>query len=523
MTDATSDTVYDVVIVGYGPTGMVLGALLGRQGRRVAVIEAHTGLYNLPRAATFDDEIMRTFQKLGAAAEVAEGTLVQTTYEWQNAGGDLLMRHHFDERGRAGWAEWYMMYQPHLEDVLDGICIDLENVEIFRGWRVVGVSDEPAVTAVDAGGDRRVLRGQYIVGCDGGNSFLREALDIEIDDFDFTAPWLVTDFVIRRDLDVPAAMQVCDPAQPTAVIRIGPKHQRFSFMLHPDETVEHATDPDNVWERVSRWVTTDDVELQRIAYYTFRSLVARAWSRGPIFLAGDAAHQMPPFLGQGMCSGIRDAHNLAWKLDLVLSGTAGKTLLETYELERSPHVRAITDKSMELGRIQTLRDPVAARARDAHWIAQRVQNAGPEKLQYPGLAAGLIAADSGHPAAPVGKLFIQGEVETDDGRGLFDDLVGGGFVLITRGAEPLRLLEDEQWKEWSRIGGHTACLTLDGMSPTFGTAVVSFKDLEGVYAQWFEDNDCAAVIVRPDWYVYGTARDAGGLTALLARLGTALH
>ncbi|MBV9817916.1 MAG: bifunctional 3-(3-hydroxy-phenyl)propionate/3-hydroxycinnamic acid hydroxylase [Solirubrobacterales bacterium] len=518
----------DVVIVGYGPTGMMLGLLLGQRGHRVTIVEAHRGLYNQPRAATFDDEVMRTFQKLGLASAVAEGTMRQLNYEWQNADGQLLIEHTFDQRGRAGWAEWYMMYQPHLEDVLDAACRGLANVEILRGHRVTEVTDcadVASVVAVSADGDATVVPGRYVVGCDGGNSFVRPALGIELDDYGFEAPWLVTDFRIRRPLGLPAALQVCDPEQPTAIIRIGPNHQRFSFMLHDGETVEHATDPDNVWRRVARWVGPDDVEMQRVAHYTFCSLIAKTWSRGRVLLAGDAAHQMPPFLGQGMCSGIRDAHNLAWKLDLILSGTADASLLDTYQPERDPHVRAITEMAIALGKIQTLRDPEAVRERDERWLALRAQHAEPERLRFPGLTGGLVAAAAQPEDAETGagELFIQGLVEVAGRRGLFDDRIGQGFTLISRATDPLATLDAEQARRWSRIGGRMAWFASDGaITETAGDGATRFVDLDGDYARWFDAHGCAAVVVRPDWYVYGIAHDASALSRLLSRLDTAL-
>ena len=155
------------------------------------------------------------------------------------------------------------------------------------------------------------------------------------------------DFRKRRHLEsLPTFRQVCDPAQPTAIVQIGPHHHRFSFMLDRDETAEAATNESRVWERVAAYLRPTEAELVRVANYVFRSRIAERWRSGPIMLAGDAAHEMPPFLAQGMCSGIRDSHNLAWKLDLVLRGYADAAILDTYQPEREPHVRFITEKAM---------------------------------------------------------------------------------------------------------------------------------------------------------------------------------
>ena len=224
-----------------------------------------------------------------------------------------------------------------------------------------------------------------------------------MDDYGFQEPWLVCDFRLKRDVDLPMALQYGDPDQPTSIISIGPHHHRFSFMLDEVVSSAEAVDPDEVWRRVSRWITRDDAELIRAAPYTFRSTVAQQWKQGRILLAGDAAHQMPPFLGQGTCSGFRDAHNLAWKLDLVLQG-AIEDLLETYAAERSPHVRAITEKAVELGRVQTVRDKQAARLRDEELLRRKRSGRRPEGFRFPGYSEGFLAPASPDDSAR-GQLF----------------------------------------------------------------------------------------------------------------------
>ena len=164
---------------------------------------------------------------------------------------------------------------------------------------------------------------------------MRRKLGANVEDYGFQENWLVCDFRVRRPVEsLPTFRQICDPAQPTSIVRIGPDHHRFSFMLHPGEAPEAATEPAAVWSRVGRFLTGDAADLIRVADYVFRSRIADRWRHGRAFLAGDAAHEMLPFLAQGMCSGIRDSHNLAWKLDLVLTGRAGAALLDTYQAER---------------------------------------------------------------------------------------------------------------------------------------------------------------------------------------------
>jgi 2-polyprenyl-6-methoxyphenol hydroxylase-like FAD-dependent oxidoreductase len=516
-----------VAIVGYGPTGMTLAALLGQAGHSVVVLERYPGLYNLPRAACFDDEIMRTFQKLGVSAEVLPGAIVQRDYEWVNGEGETLVEISYDDPAPGGWAQLYMMYQPHIEDVLDGLCRSLPEVEVHQGVTVeaIGAGEESVeLRGRRADGTEVAVRARFAIGADGGTGFVRPALGIGFDSYGFEENWLVCDFRCPPGLDgVPTFRQVCDPAQPIAIVRIGPDHQRFSFMLEPDEDRATATAPERVWARVADYLAPDDAELIRVANYVFRSRVAERWREGRVLLAGDAAHEMPPFLAQGMCSGMRDAHNIAWKLDLVLRGLAPHDLLDTYQPEREPHVRFITEKAIELGRVQTLRDPERARERDERMLQARAENRAPEKLRYPPLAGAGLAARTGAPHA--GEFFVQGRVAKGAGDGtgverLFDDVVGQGPCIVARNGA-LDDLDARHRAEWKAIGGRMASLGGEAFAGGDGTAVLT--DADGTYGAWFDAHGCEVAIVRPDWYLFGTA-DRGErlpelVDAVLAALG----
>lgn len=474
----------DVAVIGYGPTGMTLAALLGQRGHRVVVLERYEGLYNLPRAACFDDEIMRTFQKLGLTEAVSQGAVAQRDYDWLNADGETLVELEYPDPGPGGWAALYMMFQPHLETVLDRHVKALPNVEVRQGFTVSRISqDEDAVT-IHGGDGTQAVRARYMVGADGGSGFTRRTLCASVDDYGFQENWLVCDFRMRRAVPgLPMFRQICDPAQPVSIVRIGPEHHRFSFMLNPGETPEEAVDPARVWARVSPYLSQDDAEMIRVVNYVFRSRIADRWRQGRVLLAGDAAREMPPFLGQGMCSGIRHSHNLAWKLDLVLTGRADPAVLDTYQAEREPHVRFITEKAIELGRVQTLRDPAAARERDARLIAQRRAQQRPEKLKFP--------APTGRLVANSGAFFPQGRVRHGEREGRFDDVVGAGWCIVASVPGVLAHLTDAHREAWTVIEGRIV---------VFGTPreALPLVDSDGAYGAWFAANSCRAVVVRPN-------------------------
>jgi 3-(3-hydroxy-phenyl)propionate hydroxylase/flavoprotein hydroxylase len=411
-----------------------------------------------------------------------------------------------------------MMYQPDLEEALDAVCRSMPQVEVRHSSTVVALEQNPenVTLTVEEPEGPRTVRARYAVGCDGGNSFVRSALGVGLHDYGFSEPWMVCDFRFRRHAQVPAALQLGDPLAPTSIISLGPAHHRFSFMLDSVDDFETERDPRRVWKRVASYLTPDDADLIRVATYTFRSLISDRWRRGRVLLAGDAAHQMPPFLGQGMCSGIRDAQNLAFKLDLVLRGTAPDDVLDTYQREREPHVRAVTERGIELGHLQTLRDPERAAERDQTLLARRAASGPPEPTPFPDLEDGLFAQAR---RAGRGQLSVQGVVDDGTRRDRLDQVVGGGFHLLVEGGF-LDALEGDGLHD--RLAGAGVRVVVPAERAAAHPVAAVVHDVDGTYRDWFTELDCSAVAVRPDFYVFGTASGPDGVAGLAAELLSAI-
>jgi hypothetical protein len=287
-------------------------------------------------------------------------------------------------------------------------------------------------------------------------------------------------------------------------------------MIFPDEPVEEAMKPENVWKRLARpeGGTPDDFELVRVASYKFTSQIVDRWRVGRVFLAGDAAHLMPPFLAQGMCSGFRDANNLSWKLDAVLRSVAQPSLLDSYETERGPNARATIIESARVGQNVIERDPEKARQRDAQLLAMQAElekARGQKQLiafRVPGFAKGLVA-HAQEDVAGAGDAFPQGIVRHAAVEGKFDDLVGGGFVILSRGEDPQPLLSATDRDFWASIGGRFA---------NFGAGTDDLADVESVYTQLMDEYGCDVLLKRPDYYLFGACRSAKELPALIGDL-----
>jgi 2-polyprenyl-6-methoxyphenol hydroxylase-like FAD-dependent oxidoreductase len=504
----------DVAIVGAGPVGATLALLLGGRGRRVDLFEARAAPFPLPRAVHLDHHAARILQSVGVMDELAASSEAMDAYEWRSAQGATLLRLEPDGPGSAGWPASIMFHQPNLERLLARRLDECGAITLRRGCEVTALSghdDQVQVSVATPSDASGAGAATWVVGCDGVHSTTRRCMDVGWRDHGYFFDWLVVDVVADGAVGWrPLNIQVCDPRRPTTAVSGGRGRRRFEFMVLPDESPEALARPEQVWRLLAPWgMTPANAALERSAQYRFAARSAVRWRRDRLFLAGDAAHQMPPFAGQGLCAGLRDAANLAWKLDAVLAGSAPAALLDTYQRERDPQVAAEIDFSIELGRIICVSDPAAAALRDEE-MAAAARVSGPLALPpAPPMGEGVFR--SGDPGA--GLPSPQGMVALDGRIGRFDDVSGAGGRWVLLG-----------WQDDPRLalGGPNAAW-LDEMGAVV-TAVgpgSELRDVDGAYGKWFGELAAAAVLVRPDFAVYGAARRGGGPLAVDALVGHA--
>ncbi|KJF70052.1 bifunctional 3-(3-hydroxy-phenyl)propionate/3-hydroxycinnamic acid hydroxylase, partial [Agrobacterium arsenijevicii] len=368
---------FDVLVVGFGPAGAVAAGMLGARGHSTLVVDKLTGIYDKPRAIAIDHEILRHFDNMGIAAEVLAHIEPFTASQHFGAQGQLIRRIDMVPAPYPlGYTPSMVFTQPPVEAILRRHAEGFDCVTVELGTEMTELhpqADEVVATLQDQAGNTRKVAAKYVVGCDGAWSRVRELSGMKFEDLVFDEPWLVVDVQVH-DASLgklpQTSAQFCDPARPTSYI-MGPKnHRRWEIMLLPGEDPREMEKPENVWRLLSPWLTPQDGDLWRAAAYRFHALVADEWRRDRVMIAGDAAHQQPPFIGQGMCQGLRDVSNLVWRLDRVLKGQSSDALLDTYTVERKRHVQALTGKIKAIGQTICERDPVAAAARDARILAE---------------------------------------------------------------------------------------------------------------------------------------------------------
>lgn len=506
----------DVAIIGYGPSGVVAANTLASRGISAIALERDVDIYPRARAVTVNDWTMRIFQELGLDRDVLDVVDPQRALRWITYDGTELMRVSFTPStlGTVEGTRFYNVYQPAMEPVLRaGGERYPDLLDVRYGWEVVGVAqDEHGVTVTSrelAGGEERSIRARYALACDGGSSPTRRDLGIELLGDTLKVNWIVIDCRVKRwwpDRDYLTFWS--DKQRPVVDIPLPLGNHRWEIPLREGESEQDFETEEQVWSLLfDLGVTRDDVEIHQHAFYHHHERMAERWRDGRIFLVGDAGHLMPPWAGAGMQSGMRDAHDISWKLARVLSGTAPEAILETYEAERRPNVDFFTNLAIGLGKVikQELSDEELAAATAPPPPGVEVPD--PPLIAPPVLVSGWLRGPVGEDSV-IGRMIPQPRVETPDGVMVrLDEVLGTDYVLIGDGTDPAAALTPEQKAEWDALG--TRYLTVRQRDQGTETDA-EFVDLSGAVLGWMRKYGARIVALRPDHFA--AAADTSGLS-----------
>jgi 3-(3-hydroxy-phenyl)propionate hydroxylase len=527
----------EVAVVGCGPVGALLGNLLGARGISVGIFESEPALHRDPRAFSCDDEALRIYQGAGLLEALVADMNQCPSAEFAGADGRPFACIRFAglDLG-SGHHALNFFHQPVLERVLrDGLSrYPMVSLHLGRAVRALRQdADSVTLTVVDGeSGAERELRARYVLGCDGRRSTTRRLAGIPMVGSRYEEPWVALSGTVREPPpSMPICRFVCDPRRPGFVARGALSQCRWEFMLLPEDGV----DPDADLRRsglarrlLAPYIDPDRVELTRATVYTFESKAAARFRDRRVLLLGDAAHTMPPMMGQGLVSGLRDAANLAWKLDLVLRGAAEEALLDTYEQERRPHVQAMSRISERIGSVFMMRNPRLAAVRDRVLrLLDRVPRvhrftSNAEFKPPPIYEEGAFLDGRHRRGQAQGTLFVQPFVEDAHGRRLrLDDALGPGFAVLSwaPAGAPARTIEDSVRSSAPRLWEALGARFLRAVpAAARASGPDEIRDVEGKLAAWFARYQAAVAVIRPDRFVFGALP-----AAQAQRLGPALR
>ena len=493
-----------VIIIGAGPTGLVAATLLAQNGVECLVLERWEAVYAQPRAVHLDDEVYRSLARLGLGDAIAAISRPCRGLRLVDRDMRVLAEFHRDtDEGRHGYPQANMFDQPDLEQLLRDNLSRHASATIRGGVEVTALTqdgDGPVRVEVTdrATGTTETLLADYVLGCDGANSITRAAIGATMRDLHFQQRWLVVDVATTADLAAwDGVHQVCDSERAGTYMRVGATRYRWEFRLKPDETAEDFREIARLHPLIAPWTTdipAEQLEIVRVAEYAFRAQVADRWRDRRLFLLGDAAHLTPPFIGQGMGAGVRDAANLSWKLAGVLRGSLPQSVLDTYEIERKPHVRALIRTAKLVGTAMTaggrlgdlLRRVIAPHLHRVPGLQQHILDA-----QTPPLRRSDLVVRPRLRRTPAGRLCPN---PTLDQR-RFDEVVAGRLALVTTTMPTAR--------QQARI-------------ERFGAVLVPAPAGTTLHA-WLTQGRAHAAIVRPDGTVLRAGRDLAALCAALPR------
>ena len=512
---------YDVAVLGLGPVGCLATLLLSHAGLRVAAIERDEEVYRLPRAVNLDGEIVRALQPLGLAD--ALNALLQPVREGERAGfansrREWLFGNTMRAFGSNGWQPGSMFDQPELEGWLRETALAQPGVSAFIGWEATGFEQNPAGVEVQltelgpANKTSRRIKSSYLLACDGAASFTRKQLGIGWHDLGYDHDWLVVDIVTRPGHTLgTSTLQICDPDRISTYVCNKDPYRRWEFKLNAGESWEEMLEPEKIASLIEDWTPPGTYEVRRAAMYQFHAATAETWQVERVFIAGDAAHQTPPFLGQGMNTGMRDVINIAWKLPMVIQQTAKPALLQSYQAERDGHAHDLVEWAVSIGRLMDHLAGVEAAERRGDTPPKTppgLKNSGyGQGREQPPLRNGVLIEQQVKTGSSTGHLFSQPIVAVDGQEQRLDELLGPGFTVVAV-KEAALALSSASAAILQRLGATT--LSLEGL-----------ESVRGHFDRGFEHTD--VMIVRPDRYVFGHTDEQHTLDDLIGILADKLH
>lgn len=502
-----------VAIAGAGPVGLMIANYLGQMGVSVLLIEKLDSLIDYPRAIGIDDEALRAMQAVGLVDNVLPHTTPWHAMRFLTPKGRCFadIQPMTDE---FGWSRRNAFIQPQVDGVLyEGLsrfphvrCLFSREVEAFSQD-----SDGVTLSLQGSDGEHETVRADWLVACDGGASLIRRTLNIPFEGKTAPNQWIVID-IANDPLATPHVYLCCDPVRPYVSAALPHGVRRFEFMVMPGETEAQLSEPDNMRQLLSKVLPDpDNVELIRQRVYTHNARIAERFRVDRILLAGDAAHIMPVWQGQGYNSGMRDAFNLAWKLALVVNGQAGESLLDSYQQERRDHAKAMIDLSVTAGNVLAPPKRWHGAVRDGiSWLLNYLP---PVKRYFfemrfkpmPQYRDGALLAEDEGKSSPVGKMFIQPKVTLENGQvTLLDEVIGANFAIIAWGCNPLWGLNEEQISRWRAVGVRFIQVVPEVQihcDQDNVPGVIRLGDTQNRLKSWFALHETAIGVVRPDRFV----------------------
>lgn len=499
---------FEVVIIGYDPVGATLANLLGQYGISTGVFDSGNLKTATTHAVHFDDESMRIFQYLGLEDAIGEASRAASGTQYLGKKGEVLfeVRKGDPSDYANGYAPHNLIHTPELQNILHAGLSRYEHVEVLHGYEVSAVTqagEEISVKGLNKAEQQAVYaKAQYVIACDHINSTARLSTGLRLQNMHYDQQWLIVDATLREPVPLPDVMQqLCDPKRPATYFPLPGNRRRWEFMLKEDEAAEAIQAPDSVYRLLSDWgVDPSKLSIDHTEVLRFHAIVAKDWHRSNVFIAGEAAHEQPPLLAQNLGSGLRDAQNLAWKLNLVKRGLAAPALLSTYGKERGQQVEAVINLATGVSSVLESQNPLASLMRNS-FFSSLSKEGNANEIAIPDLESGFLGGDSPQAA---GSLFPQPKVRTEAGENvLLDKVLGTGFALVGMNKNPQHVLMSAGPRTWQKLAPTLVHVVPAGTAPSTEEGVVTVSDVDGKLQAWFEKHDATFAFIRPDRYTFG--------------------